>query len=165
MWAFMNKNINLVGAALIVFCFSTAAYGAINFKLLDSEADTYQHRISVGISSCKERIEKSLVFIKDEEEIDSRYCDINNFEELHKKVNFNIKYKDKFDEFFDNCKELFISGDDRRKAALYLLVDTVDKKFSKFLRLLEKENKIKSTNKNKFSKKTVTSVNQFLNID
>jgi len=158
-------NIKFLGVLIMASQLTTSAYG-INYKRLEFEADTYQHRIWSRVPSEETMVKGSLSFIGDEDKFDQKYTQFERFFNFYKEVNSEIN-DESFLKFSGTCKKIFEESDnDRNKAAAYMLLEKVREKSLKYLSSLEKLEKFKRQHEDKLEETdTNGSLDYFLNID
>ena len=71
-------NNKILGIAIMACLLATSAYG-VNYKRLQLEADTYQHRIWARVPSEEQMIKRSLSFLTEKEEFDPKYTKLRVF--------------------------------------------------------------------------------------
>ena len=156
-------NIKFLGALIMISQLTTSVYG-INHKLLEFEADTYEHRIWSRIPSEETMIKGSLSFISDEDKFDPKYIQVASFLKFYKEANNEINHES-FLNFSETCKKIFEESDnDRNKVAVYMLLEKVREKSLKYLSSVEKLEKFKRQHEDKFKETNVNgSLDYFLN--
>lgn len=150
----------------VTYQLTTTTYG-VNFKRLDLEADTYQHRILTKVPSDKTMIKKSLCFLTDEEKLNQEYTNSEKFITFYNEANKEISDKE-FLNFSSSCKEIFEESNDRYKVSAYMLLERVKNKILTQMMSLKKLEDI--TKQYEYDTKTNTSdtneiLNYFSNID
>ncbi len=139
-------NIKYLGVMVLSLTISVNAACSINYRLLDSKAGTYHHRIRTEVSTDENMINRSLYFLSKKDSIDSKYAQLEIFLENQKRANEQLK-SHYFLEFSKTCKNIFEStGDSLRKSSVHMLFEAVVKKELKFLQHREKRNKFEMQN-------------------
>lgn len=157
-------SIKFLGSMIMVLQLTTSAYG-INYKRLELEADTYQHRIWSRVPSDETMVRGSLSFLNKEDPIDPRYTQTKSFLKFYKEANDEIKDQD-FLGFTVTCKKIFEESDNLHKAAVYMLLEKIKEKSLNHLRSLEKLEKFKREHENTLNEKDASgSLDYFLNFD
>ena len=158
-------TIKFLGVILMTSQLTTLAYG-VNYKRLDFEADTYQHRIWSRVPSDDKMVKSSLSFLSDEDKFDEKYTDFNEFIHSYNEANKEIE-NENFSQFSGTCKKIFEENNsDRNKAAVYMLLEKVREKSLKHLKSLKKLEKFKKQETNKLKQDYINkSLKYFLNVD
>ena len=142
----------------------TSAHG-INYKRLEQEADTYHHRIWLNTPHPAKALKRSLVFLTDTDLVERRYTKPEKFLKLLVKANREIP-NPSFYQFSKTCKEVFESSEDRHKAAVYILLETVREKSLRYLKTLKRVEEFKRVeDRTVRAKGADQALEYFLNID
>lgn len=157
-------NIKFLGAMVMALQLTTSAYG-INYKRLELEADTYQHRIWSRVPSDETMVRRSLSFVTKEDTIDPKYTRSESFLDFCREANDEIK-DEGFLGFSNTCKNIFESSDDLHRAAVYMLLEKIREKSLHHLKSIKKIEAFKREYENTHNEKDANgSLDYFLNID
>jgi hypothetical protein len=158
-------NIKLLGVMIMAAQLTTSAYG-INYKRLEFEADTYQHRIWSRMPSEETMVKESLSFLGDEDTFDQKYVQPKTFLKFYKEANSEIN-DESFSRFSEVCKKIFEETEsDRNKVAVYMLLEKARDKSLKYLSSLKKLEEFKKHHEDKLKENDANgSLDYFLNID
>ena len=103
-----------------------------DYRTLDAEAKRYVHNIWVqgSIPVRKETIKDHLYFLTDEEKIDKKYKEADNFNKLCNEIKSQIKNV-RFLDFLTNCQSIYYDGtsDPEEKYATHILLEAVKNRF------------------------------------
>ena len=128
-------NIKFLGIMIMALTITTSAYGVLR-KILALEADTHIHRIWSGTPSDEEMIKKSLIFMskEDVDVVDPKYTQAESFLQFYNESNETIG-RAPFLRFSSTCKKIFDESDNRHKAAVYMLLESVKEESEKLVKM------------------------------
>lgn len=140
---------------IAVFITHLSSASAINYKLLDMEANVYANRFWSGAKISKEAIGADLRYMDDSEETLSTYSNKTKFNELYKniksmykgnKVVWYTQERDRFISFAKDCKRIFNANEENQlqQAAVHLLLERVEGVFHGDLFKAEKSKALKA---------------------
>lgn len=157
-------NNKILGITIMACLLATSAYG-VNYKRLKLEADTYQHRIWARVPSEEQMVKRSLSFLTEKEEFDSKYTQAESFLQFYQDTTEKIK-NEYFMQFATVCKKIYEEGKFKDKISIYMLFEEVKKMSLKYLALLRKLKKFKQQEDTQVREIDAESMlDYFLNID
>ncbi|MBY0500633.1 MAG: hypothetical protein K2P93_01355 [Alphaproteobacteria bacterium] len=157
-------NNKFLGITIMAYLLVTSAYG-VNYKRLQLEADTYQHRIWARVPSEEQMIKRSLSFLTEKEEFDPKYTQTESFLQFYQETTEEIK-NEYFMQFATVCKKIYEEGKFKYKVSIYMLFEEVRKMSLKHLALLRKLEKVKQHEDTQVKAIDAESIlDYFLNID
>jgi hypothetical protein len=160
----MFKKLLSLGAFFMAVQLAVPAH-SVNYKLLEQEADSCISKIWAGTRVPKTKIQDSLDFLYDSDNVDNRYSQTSNFMKFYEKITNQVKDQ-KFLQFAEDCRGLQEeSSNINTKIAVHLLLEKVSEKYSKEL---TKTEKLKAFNEKQKSREDLGKdnlFNIFLNAD
>lgn len=102
-----------------------------DYKLLGLEVNSYVRNMQSpnGVRVSIETIKNDLFFLSDEDKIDHKYKEENNFNVLCEKIKSEIK-NERFLEFFENCRSIYEHAiNSTEKYATHILLEAVKNKY------------------------------------
>ena len=157
-------NNKLLGITIMGCLLATSAYG-VNYKRLQLEADTYQHRIWARVPSEEQMIKRSLSFLTEKEEFDPKYTQAESFLQFYQETTEEIK-DEYFMQFATACKKIYEEGKFKNKVSIYMLFEEVKKMSLKHSVLLRKLKKFKQQEDTQVREIDAESMlDYFLNVD
>jgi hypothetical protein len=98
------------------------------YRALESESDTFKSRLNSNMFVSQDEIKRSLRFVHKISEIEEKYKDPGQFEDMYSKISTvaNTYYS----QFFNDCYEIYYATPSlKTKVSIHLLLESVSEKY------------------------------------
>lgn len=157
----------LIGIIIIMSQLSFNAYGGCNYKILDSEAESWVTKTWQRVPYNEQDIKGSLVFFDPSAESKddyNKYLQIEDFNRLNETIANNVKDQRLVD-FAGMCRKIYEENLSKDKISVFMLLQWVNDKYSS---IMKKASSLRSTEEQKKQDTSVPSnklLDIFLNAD